>query len=185
MIQVAVFLGSGSDAPAFVDSGAIDVLDKALTREGWALSFLSAHRHEEELRATCQRRCEQGATVFIAAVGLLPGLPGAILANLLTMGKHTDLVIGVALGSTPYEMDKTLSAMCDMPEGCPVMVAGAGKRGLVNAALAACSFAAQSNLNVGHGLVVWYEEFGERKPPQPDVNVEALIAKVRQKEAAS
>jgi len=188
MIWVAVMLGSDTDGPAFVNSGAIEVLDKVFTRAGWRLSVLSAHRHKEELEETVRTRCEESTRAFIGAAGLLPALPGDILANLYALGRYSTPVFGVALGSDTYAADKGTVALNDMPKGCPVLTCGSGPRGFVQAAVAASQIVIDSSvpgLDALHRLTEWHEAFAAEKPPQPDVNIDEFVAKHREKKGGT
>jgi len=128
---VDIVIGSKSDG-GYVE-GATKVFEACDV--DFAVSVISAHRHEEKLTKHCQQVIAQGASSVIAGAGWSAALPGAIAAKI----KFSLQVFGVAIPSNefPSAMDAMLS-ISRMPGGCPVLFAGIGKAGFENVALSAC-----------------------------------------------
>ena len=149
--DVAIIVGSEkSDVPVVTTSLMLSFLDGCRVR--WRLAAISAHRHPDELLAFCR---ESGAGVFICAVSMNPGLPGAVAAAT----NQERPVIGVALPNANCDPDgsKCLAAMCMQPPGVPVLVAGVGNPGLINAAYAAAQIFAQDDMNIRERLAAHIE----------------------------
>lgn len=180
---VLVILGSETDEEAFALSKAPDILDFVLGKNRgkrrWKLCYISADRDRETLERYCPGCYGEGTKVFIGVAGLSPALPGAIRSVL----PKDATVIGVPLGSNAYEMDKGLLDLTNKPFGSGVVVVGAGKTGLGNAALEACRSVAQTKGRTSAGvrrrLLAWYEQLAVSKQPQIDVNVDEVLRKHR------
>lgn len=149
MSKVVLLIGSLSDRKVVKDSQMIDVFDRVGVNLD--VHVMSAHRNAEDLHRFCQDQTE--VTVYIAAAALATALPGAI-AGATKMRK---LVIGVALDD--YGVDSCLR----MPPGVPVLTAGVGKTGLINAAIAACQILATSDSRVAAQLESYLTDH-ERQP---------------------
>lgn len=137
LYQIQVILGSDSDRKVVDESGMLDILQELGIK--WQLSYISAHRHKDELRNFCCLKArENWAKVFITAAGMMPGLPGDV-AGWTNAGIP---VIGVVLDSPTIPGKDTIATAISMPKGTPVLFAGIGKPGLANAAIAAAQILA-------------------------------------------
>lgn len=130
--HVAIIGGSErTDVPIIIASGMLEFLTECGLR--WLLAAISAHRHPYVLKEFCEAHSPD---LYICAVGMNPGLSGFVAAY---TNSTACPVISVALPNAEVDPDgsKCLTAMCMQPPGVPVLVAGVGKTGLVNAAYAA------------------------------------------------
>ena len=110
MIQVAVFIGSASDAP--IVKGCVDVLKQL------GLSFrytiTSAHRTPERTEKLMQELEAEGCQVYICAAGMAAHLAGAVAARTIRP------VIGIPVAGSPIGGLDALYATVQMPSGFPV-----------------------------------------------------------------
>ena len=137
--QVVIIVGSESDLHAINDSKMTEILNAMDI--SYEISAASAHRHGDELTSYCRQQLRLGTNVFIAVVGLSPGLPGAILAAI----NRTRPVIGVAVTSMGIPAHLMLPAIAIMPPDCPVAATGVDRQGLDNAAMLAAQIVAAFN----------------------------------------
>lgn len=161
--DVIVIVGSEkSDVPVVIASGMLQILTKCGVR--WRLAAISAHRHAASLRDFINMN---SPCVFICAVGMMPGLPGTVAAHTYEDGCP---VIGVALANAEVDPDgsKALGVMALQPPGVPVLVAGVGKAGLINAAHAATQMIGLTNLKVRDAL----ERYIQESTPSPSFNIQ-------------
>lgn len=146
-------MGSKSDKEVVKESGLVRILQDVFTNlnllgEGTSqtirrrydvvVSVCSAHRNLPELHDYVTRAIQEGAQIFIGVAGMAAALPGAIAG---ASGMMTP-VIGV-----PLDEDGIDSCLY-MPPGVPVLLAGVGKPGLKNAAIAALQILALGNEDV-------------------------------------
>ena len=163
MRDVAIILGSESDLGALKKSKMTEILDKV--GMGWTVSILSAHRHAEALRISCEKKSREGTRVFIGAAGMSAALPGAISAIL---GGRSP-VLGVALtSSNARHTEASESAQTCMPPGRPVLFCGYDGAGFKNAALAACQILAISDQALYDRLLKYLEQSN----PEPKLDVQ-------------
>ena len=163
-IEVGVLIGSKHD---FKEIEPCFEILKAL-RVGYEFSVLSCHRHDAELAAYAAGALNSNVKVFIAAAGMQAGLPGILAAKLKGHGR---VVIGVALPSAefPDAMDALL-AIVRCPAGTPVVCAGIGKAGVINAALVAGEILSGMHGNlVNDFLPKYYLDELDKKRPQSRV----------------
>jgi 5-(carboxyamino)imidazole ribonucleotide mutase len=131
-IQVAIIMGSDSDAP--VMNGTAKILaDLGLA---FSINIASAHRTPEHVRDCVKAAVARGAKVFIAGAGMSAALPGVIAAETILP------VIGVPMeGKTAAGLDALLS-IAQMPPGIPVAAVAVGPAGAANAAILAAEIIA-------------------------------------------
>lgn len=137
-IQVAIMMGSASDAP--IMSEAANLLKEfGVTCE---MKVLSAHRTPKECCAFAEGFRSKGGKVFICGAGVSAALSGVVAA-------HTTLpVIGVPIDASPLGgMDALLSTV-QMPPGVPVGAVAIGKPGAKNAALLAIRILSLSDVGL-------------------------------------
>jgi 5-(carboxyamino)imidazole ribonucleotide mutase len=131
-IQVAIIMGSDSDAPTLKATTKI-LGDLGLV---FSINIASAHRTPEHVRDCVKTAVSRGAKVFIAAAGMSAALPGVIAAETLLP------VIGVPMeGKTAGGLDALLS-IAQMPPGIPVAAVAVGAAGAANAAILAAQIIA-------------------------------------------
>jgi 5-(carboxyamino)imidazole ribonucleotide mutase len=168
MEKLAVIFGSRrSDSKVLAASGVIELLNGVLGKGVWSVSFLSAHRHPDELREYVKARVAEGTRVFIGAAGKKCDLPGAIAAHAGPLAT----VIGVPLTSDSHSRDKALLDLTDFPPGIEVAVVGDGKDGLLHAAVFACRIISQTDDRVGERLIAWQKKAAAGREPETDVNI--------------
>ena len=135
MTQVAIFIGSASDAP--VVDGCADVLKKLGI--SFRYTITSAHRTPERTARIVAEQEKAGAKVFICAAGMAAHLAGAVAA------KTVRPVIGIPISGTAFGgMDALLSTV-QMPPGFPVATVACDKAGARNAAWMAAQILALSD----------------------------------------
>ena len=159
--DVQIILGSENDRKIVDESGIFDILQKEL-KVTWQLHYISAHRNKEALRTYCLKAKQGREKVFIVAAGMMPALPGDVAG-------WTDAeipVIGVVLDSSTILGKDTIVTAVSMPQGTPVVYAGIGKSGLVNAAIAAAQVVAVGDPIVRHNL----SDYRERSNPVPVIS---------------
>lgn len=129
MPDIVILAGSESDLPQVVESKMLDVIETVGL--SYSLNVASAHRNSRELAVFIARQSKP-TKVYIGIAGMAAALPGAIAG---ADGMHHP-VIAVPLDE--HGIDSCLY----MPPGVPVLLAGVGKTGLKNAAIAAVQIAA-------------------------------------------
>ena len=133
MTQVAIFIGSASDAP--VVDGCADVLKKLGI--SFRYTITSAHRTPERTEALMEQLEAEGCQVYICAAGMAAHLAGVVAG-------HTTLpVIGIPMKSKALEGVDALLATVMMPPGVPVATVGID--GAKNAAVLAVQMLAVSD----------------------------------------
>jgi 5-(carboxyamino)imidazole ribonucleotide mutase len=132
MPQIHVVIGSESDLEALNASGMIDVFNQVDPELSYTITVCSAHRNSTELDTYVKAAVVDGAKVFIGIAGMAAALPGALAAA----SNVARPVIAVPLD------EKGIDSCLYMPPGVPVLLAGVGKAGLKNAAIAACQILA-------------------------------------------
>ncbi len=161
---VQIILGSDSDRKVVDESGMLDILQELGIK--WQLSYISAHRHKDGLRTFCCLKAkENGVKVFIAAAGMMPGLPGDVAG-----WTNAEIpVIGVVLDSPTIPGKDTIATAVSMPKGTPVLFAGIGKPGLANAAIAAAQILAVKD----PGIKVSLSAYRVRNNSEPEIVIES------------
>lgn len=149
--QTAIIAGSESDRP-IIDASEMLIMAKEMTIT-YELSYLSAHRHPEELREYCRHRAKNGTLVFIGTASMQAALAGAIAAATEAQCP----VIGVPLIASDNFMGglDALLSMVRMPSPIPVNVPGVGKVGLKLAIIAAAQIIALVDQEVRTNLQVY------------------------------
>lgn len=160
MTSLHLVLGSTSDLEVVKASGMLKLLDQALPdRFPYEVSVCSAHRNSSELDGFVKKAVEEGAKVFIGIAGMAAALPGALAAA----SRMQVPVIGVPLD------EHGIDSCIYMPPGVPVLMAGVGKAGLKNAAIAALQI-----LTVGPGnddLKVSFQSYLSDSAREPQFNI--------------
>ncbi|MGA2090946.1 MAG: 5-(carboxyamino)imidazole ribonucleotide mutase [Endomicrobiales bacterium] len=134
-IQVAIIMGSDSDAPVMKATTKI-LSDLGLS---FSINIASAHRSPEHVQACVKAAVARGVKVFIAAAGMSAALPGVVAAETILP------VIGVPMeGKTAAGLDALLS-IAQMPPGIPVATVAVGPAGATNAAILAAEMIAISD----------------------------------------
>ncbi|WP_298066431.1 5-(carboxyamino)imidazole ribonucleotide mutase [uncultured Mailhella sp.] len=110
MTQVALFIGSASDAP--VVNGCADVLKKLGI--SYRYTVTSAHRTPERTEQLMRELEEDGCQVYICAAGMAAHLAGAVAARTIKP------VIGIPMGGSALNGVDALYATVQMPTGFPV-----------------------------------------------------------------
>ena len=127
MNQVAIIMGSASDAPLAKEA-------LAVCREFGVpakLRVLSAHRSPEQTAAFAKGAADEGYGVILAIAGKAAHLAGVVAS-------HTRLpVIGVPVPGGPLNGIDALLAIAQCPGGVPCTTVGLHKKTPVNAAMAA------------------------------------------------
>jgi 5-(carboxyamino)imidazole ribonucleotide mutase len=131
--DVLIIAGSKkSDEKIINESGILKILETINISH--ALSYASAHRNQDELKAYVEEKILHGSKLLIGAAGMSAALPGDLAAKV----KFRVPVIGVPLiASDAFDGLDALFSMIRMPAGVPLIIAGVGKPGLINAALIA------------------------------------------------
>jgi len=173
--QVAIILGSESDLDAVKESKLPRILQESGIEP--IVHALSAHRHSAKLKAVCDNLIRCRVRVFIAIVGKLPGLPGAIAATINEMdADHSDItklpiVLGVQLSSSTAPAHTMLMPMASMPGGIDVATMGPDDDGLQNAALMATKLISLVDEDVATKAKQVRSKLREAKPPQLDLSL--------------
>ncbi|MBO6003142.1 MAG: 5-(carboxyamino)imidazole ribonucleotide mutase [Mailhella sp.] len=110
MTQVAIFIGSASDAP--VVDGCADVLKKLGI--SFRYTITSAHRTPERTEALMEQLEAEGCQVYICAAGMAAHLAGAVAARTVRP------VIGIPVAGSSIGGLDALYATVQMPSGFPV-----------------------------------------------------------------
>ena len=110
MTQVAIFIGSASDAP--VVDGCADVLKKLGI--SFRYTITSAHRTPERTEALMEQLEAEGCQVYICAAGMAAHLAGAVAARTVRP------VIGIPVAGSSIGGLDALYATVQMPPGFPV-----------------------------------------------------------------
>ena len=147
-IQVAIMMGSESDAPTMSEAAKI-LTDFGVANE---MKVLSAHRTPKECAQYAEELKGRGVKVVICGAGGSAALAGVVAA-------HTSLpVIGIPIESTALNgMDSLLSTV-QMPPGVPVAAVAIGKPGAKNAALLALRMLALSDADIEKKLAKYRDE---------------------------
>lgn len=160
MAILQVVLGSISDLEAVQGSGMLDALNQVLPDQlSYEVSVCSAHRNSAELDEFVKKAIKEGTKVFIGVAGMAAALPGALAAA-------SDMqvpVIGVPLDE--HGVDSCIY----MPPGVPVLIAGVGKAGLKNAAIAALQVLA---IGPYDDLKVSFGRYLQDTARQPQFNIQ-------------
>ena len=147
-IQVAVIMGSDSDAPVMKTT--VKILDDLGL--AFSINIASAHRTPEHVRKCVKIAVSRGAKVFIAAAGMSAALPGVIAAETILP------VIGVPMeGKTAAGLDALLS-IAQMPPGIPVAAVAVGPAGAGNAAILAAQIIAVADRSLQKKLKQYREK---------------------------
>jgi len=146
-VQVAIMMGSKSDAPIMEE--AAKILDEfGVSNE---MKVLSAHRTPKECSEYAANFRSDGGKVFICGAGVSAALSGVVSA-------HTTLpVIGVPIDAALNGLDALLSTV-QMPPGVPVGCMSIGKSGAKNAALLAVRILSLSDKSLEEKLDTFKEE---------------------------
>jgi 5-(carboxyamino)imidazole ribonucleotide mutase len=160
MTQVLIISGSKTDECSIVKSGMLDVLQAFGI--SWKLHYISAHRNPGKLREICLSAIDNGVKIIIAAVGMMPGLPGSVAGWVLP-----DIItLGVVLDSNPIKARNTIATAIAMPPGVPLPFVGLDEAGLKNAALTAVQIISLGDQEMAKKLSKYWED--NNKKPFPD-----------------
>ncbi len=110
MTQVALFIGSATDAP--VVDGCADILKKLGI--SYRYTVTSAHRTPERTEQLMRELEADGCQVYICAAGMAAHLAGAVAARTIKP------VIGIPTGGSALNGLDALYATVQMPTGFPV-----------------------------------------------------------------
>lgn len=166
MPLLCIIFGSRSDIKFAQEAKLKDLLQALrLNKPACEISILSAHRHNGQLPGYLLDKLSQGALVFIGAAGMAAHLPGIIAACTSALVP----VFGVPLPCSEFpNAEDAMLSMVRMPSGTPVMVAGVGKSGLVNAVIAAAQIIALTHEEVREALL----EYRRTKTPPLEIDIE-------------
>ncbi len=151
-IQVAIMMGSESDAPIMAEAA------KLLKEFGVSceMRVLSAHRTPREAVEYVERRSKEGTQVFICGAGGSAALAGVVSA-------HTFVpVIGVPIDSMGLGGLDALLSTVQMPPGVPVGGVAIGKPGARNAALLAIRIMGLSDESLKSKLIAYSQKQAEK-----------------------
>jgi len=171
--RVFIVLGSETDDKILIESKMTDMLDAVGLY--WEVWIASSHRHLRELTEAINlnKRTSQAAkSIFVSAASMSAALPG-VMEAILEGGWP---VIGIALPSPefPNAMDALLS-MVRMPGRMPVMCAGIGKSGFVNAATIACQLVAFADSDFVGVLERNQRDASEEKPAKIPLRISTRV----------
>jgi len=110
MTQVAIFIGSASDAP--IVDGCADVLKKLGIPYRYTIT--SAHRTPARTEELIRELEEDGCQVYVCAAGMAAHLAGAVAARTVKP------VIGIPIAGSSMGGLDALYATVQMPSGFPV-----------------------------------------------------------------
>lgn len=158
--QVAIILGSETDQKVLVEAEVDEIFRSCKVK--YDRSVLSAHRHEKELSEYCKRKLEEGTLVFIGVVGLMPALPGTIMAAI----NRRRPVLGVLLSTPELPAYVAVQTAVAMPKGSPVSVGFLNKDGMANACLFACSIIGTGDPAVYEAYCRYCDFLASKKPPK-------------------
>ena len=141
--EIAVIMGSKSDEETMMESCSI--------LEGFnikhSLQIVSAHRTPDKMYEFAKNAKNNGTKIIIAGAGGAAHLPGMVAA-LTTLP-----VLGVPIESKSLKGMDSLLSIVQMPAGVPVSTFAIGKAGAKNAALAAISILAISDISIEKKLI--------------------------------
>ena len=150
-IQVAIMMGSESDAPIMAEAA------KLLKEFGVSceMRVLSAHRTPKNVVEYVEARTNEGTQAFICGAGGSAALAGVVSA-------HTTVpVLGVPIDSMGLGGLDALLSTVQMPPGVPVAAVAIGKPGAKNAALLALRILALADKEIEKKLEKYRDD--ERK----------------------
>ena len=146
-IQVAILMGSKSDAPIMEEARKM-LKDFGISCD---MRVLSAHRTPKETAEYAETFRSKGGKIFICGAGVSAALAGVVAA-------HTTLpVIGVPIDAGLDGLDALLSTV-QMPPGVPVAAVAIGRPGAKNAALLAIRILSLSDPSLEKKLDQFREE---------------------------
>ena len=160
MPQVAIVLGSDSDAP--VIERAVQILERFGIE--YELTVSSAHRSPKRTARFAVQAEQRGIKVIIACAGSAAHLAGVIASHTLIP------VIGVPVGSSPLGGVDALYSTVQMPAGIPVATMAIGASGAANAAILATQILALENKRLKTKLVEYRKEL-DRKVARAAKNI--------------
>ncbi|MDD4332773.1 MAG: AIR carboxylase family protein [Patescibacteria group bacterium] len=164
--QVVIIAGSDTDLKAIEDAGMLKAFQEMSIT--YALSFLSAHRHPDDLKNYLLAMEKEGTLVFIGIAGMSAALPGDMSAIL----KNKRPVIGVPLiAPDGFSGLDALFSMIRLPASTAVAVPGIGKAGLKNATILACQILGVERPETQVALNNYLTKKAAKKPPQPDFEI--------------
>ncbi len=151
MAQVAIVMGSDSDAP---------IAEKTTTElEKLGIDYeqfvMSAHKNPTKVKDFATKAEGAGYQVIVALAGLAAHLPG-VIASWTTLP-----VIGVPVAAGPLKGIDALLSICQMPSGVPVATMGIGKWGAKNAAVLAAQIVALNDDTVKANLKKYKDSLGK------------------------
>lgn len=163
--MINVFLGSRSDLDLLkAKSGMRSIFNQMCQDLDIGPGYIryhicSAHRNPDELAAFVKRIIDQSdPQIAIGVAGMAAALPGALAGA----SKMKIPVIGVPLDEDGIDS-------CNyMPPGVPVLMAGVGKAGLKNAALAAIQIEAMRS----EPIAVWLRDYIGANTPQAEFDID-------------
>jgi len=169
MPQVAIVLGSDSDAP--VIDRAVQLLDRFGI--GYEVTVSSAHRSPVRTARYASRAAGRGVKVIIACAGSAAHLAGVIASHTLLP------VIGVPVASSPLAGVDALYSTVQMPAGVPVATMAIGPAGAANAAILATEILALDNERLVTELQTYRKEL-EKKVARAARNIDSTVRKQQQ-----
>jgi len=148
--KVLMLQGSDSDTP-ISEFCALKLLELGVPYEA---RVTSAHRTPKRLSGAACTAAAEGFSVIIGFAGGSAHLQGMAAAETIVP------VIGVAVPSADNPINSWAAMLSEtqMPGGVPLLYAGMGKAGAVNAALSAVAILALSNDNLFGRLKLWREK---------------------------
>ena len=141
--KIAVIMGSKSDEETMAES--CNILEKFNIPH--SLQIVSAHRTPNKMYEFAKNAKGNGIKAIIAGAGGAAHLPGMVAA-LTTLP-----VLGVPVESKNLKGMDSLLSIVQMPAGVPVSTFAIGKAGAKNAALAAISILAISDISIEKKLI--------------------------------
>ena len=151
-IQVAIMMGSESDAPVMAEASKL-LKEFGLSCE---MRVLSAHRTPKQVVEYVEKQTKDGTQVFICGAGGSAALAGVVSA-------HTTVpVVGVPIDSMGLGGLDALLSTVQMPPGVPVAGVAIGKPGARNAALLSVRIMALSDESLKKKLVAYSQKQADK-----------------------
>jgi len=141
--KIAIIMGSKSDEETMAESSII-LREFDINHE---FKIVSAHRTPDKMYEFAKNAKKNGIKIIIAGAGGAAHLPGMVAA-LTTLP-----VLGVPIESKSLKGMDSLFSIVQMPAGVPVSTFAIGKAGAKNAALAAISILAISDISIEKKLI--------------------------------
>jgi len=151
-IQVAIMMGSESDAPIMAEAAKI-LKEFGVSCE---MRVLSAHRTPKQAVEYVEARTAEGTQAFICGAGGSAALAGVVAAHTVVP------VLGVPIDSMGLGGLDALLSTVQMPPGVPVGGVAIGKPGARNAALLAIRIMALNNEDLKKKLIAYSQKQAEK-----------------------